>query len=1309
MTDDRKLYKPGETFYLTGWVRNLLHAPATAPQIPALGQTVAYTIADSRGAPLAKGNAALSSQGGFDLSANLPRNANLGGATVTLTTNQATYSHWFRIEEFRTPAYAVALETDLAFAGSQPLFVGDQVDLRTEANYYGGGKLAGAGLRWNASLSETSFTPPSWSEFSFQTRHSKTNRYSRGEAESNTVLGADSAGLAHVGITALHANRPGLLRVEASVTDVDRMTIRATSRSILVHPATLYVGLRAKLDVEDTVEIIVTDLDGNAVPNQPVTLTIEGTLGYEWDRAGVKTVDTQQCNVVSKTTPVSCQVKKKNADTRYLVTAAITDAMGRSNSADFAMPWSTPRSQPSQFAATIDKTLYRPGDKAKLTVFAKDVPAIATLTISKNGIASERQITLQQQQTVIEIPVEARYLPNVHVDIECLQRTPVAALQADSDSTAAPSAAPSAAPPKLLTVPPQIQRFTESLELRVDIESARLDVRTRALVARVAPGANATFEAVVSRAGKPVPNAEVALMAVDEAILAAAGAYFEDPLAPFYPDANDRIESTSSVGLHLYDDERLLGEPGVTRRKVEADDTHGTGSGFGTLGSSGSGSGGGFGIGGPVIAARSDFRANALFAPTLKTDANGVVRTTVKMPENLTRFRIIALASSESGYFGKGENAITVQRPLNIRAVAPRFLVQGDRVAVPFVVQNLTDSAATINVAAHAANLKNSGTRGKRVTIGAGERAEVRLDFATAGQGTATISAIAQAGNDADAVTVALPVYAPATTEAFAVYGTTDAAPRFERLAVPKDIFPDVGGLDVSMSATEMQSLVDGFYYLYRYPFECAEQRSARMLATASLYDILDSFNVADRPTHDEIAATLKRDIETLGKSQRSDGGWGYFPEYDTDIFVTTQVLDALVANRATGAVVDRAKRFVAAELATTMRKLQKLPVPLPVGEQSRARFLVGAAAYQMQVLTAAGNNQRTAATTLHAVATKLTTYPVDAQARLLTLVAKQPSAAAMRTELVERLLSASHETAGNATVASAAIESERLLLPSDAKSTGLALTALLAEVPDHTMIPKLARGELALRRGGRWLTTQENVAALRAMRRYFDVYEKVTPQFTGQAWLGSTAYTEAAFSGRTTTTAQAHVGWPQLPVGNTDVALVKNGVGRLYYRVGITYAPTQTLTTALDAGFVVNRSYVAVDKPSDVRRDAKGDWHIKLGAKVLVQLEVINSTPRFGVALADPLPAGFETINTALATAEAAAPTNNSWEWRATNFRDERSEAFAEQLHAGKHHFAYSVRATTPGTFFTAPARAEEMYAPETFGRSAGYRVIVE
>jgi hypothetical protein len=41
--------------------------------------------------------------------------------------------------------------------------------------------------------------------------------------------------------------------------------------------------------------------------------------------------------------------------------------------------------------------------------------------------------------------------------------------------------------------------------------------------------------------------------------------------------------------------------------------------------------------------------------------------------------------------------------------------------------------------------------------------------------------------------------------------------------------------------------------------------------------------------------------------------------------------------------------------------------------------------------------------------------------------------------------------------------------------------------------------------------------------------------------------------------------------------------------------------------------------------------------------------------------------------------------------------------LRAGLERFSYTVRAKTPGTFVAAPAKAEEMYSRETFGRSTG------
>ena len=50
----------------------------------------------------------------------------------------------------------------------------------------------------------------------------------------------------------------------------------------------------------------------------------------------------------------------------------------------------------------------------------------------------------------------------------------------------------------------------------------------------------------------------------------------------------------------------------------------------------------------------------------------------------------------------------------------------------------------------------------------------------------------------------------------------------------------------------------------------------------------------------------------------------------------------------------------------------------------------------------------------------------------------------------------------------------------------------------------------------------------------------------------------------------------------------------------------------------------------------------------------------------------------------------------------DDRVQLFATRLAEGRHQVSYIVRATTAGTFRTAPARAEEMYSPEVFGRTA-------
>jgi hypothetical protein len=191
--------------------------------------------------------------------------------------------------------------------------------------------------------------------------------------------------------------------------------------------------------------------------------------------------------------------------------------------------------------------------------------------------------------------------------------------------------------------------------------------------------------------------------------------------------------------------------------------------------------------------------------------------------------------------------------------------------------------------------------------------------------------------------------------------------------------------------------------------------------------------------------------------------------------------------------------------------------------------------------------------------------------------------------------------------------------------------------------------------------------------------------------------------------------------VSAADLTLTKRGEGRMYYRIGMTYAPKDLRLGPADYGFAVDRVYEPIDDPSDVVRGADGTWTIKAGARVRVRLTMVAQSRRYHVALVDPLPAGLEPLNPALAVSGAVPGDTNDpraskpawWWWSRTwyehqNLRDERVEAFASLLWEGVHEYTYVARATTPGEFVVPPAKAEEMYAPETFGRSGSTRVVV-
>ena len=100
------------------------------------------------------------------------------------------------------------------------------------------------------------------------------------------------------------------------------------------------------------------------------------------------------------------------------------------------------------------------------------------------------------------------------------------------------------------------------------------------------------------------------------------------------------------------------------------------------------------------LSVRTNFNALALFSPSVRTDATGVAHVNVDLPDNLTRYRVMAVAADNGGRFGGGESTLTARLPLQIRPSPPRFANFGDSFELPVVVQNQTDQEMVADVVA---------------------------------------------------------------------------------------------------------------------------------------------------------------------------------------------------------------------------------------------------------------------------------------------------------------------------------------------------------------------------------------------------------------------------------------------------------------------------------------------------------------------------------------------------------------------------------------------------------------------------------
>ncbi|WP_434415325.1 alpha-2-macroglobulin family protein [Nannocystis pusilla] len=1138
-------------------------------------------------------------------------------------------------------------------------------------------------------------------------------------------------------------------------------------------------GERARL------EAVVVDVDGKRVAGRDVQVKLvrketsraavqeNGSWQYKYDTVDV---EVGSCALVSADAPVNCELVVDKAGS-YDIRALITDPKGNKSLSkhpfyvygEDAVVW---QQDQNRVDMVPDKRTYEPGDKATVLVRSPFDKARGLVVIAREGIVSHYPIEVKGGAATLEVPIDEAQLPNVRASVLLVRgRVDV----------------PGAPPGQDLGRP---AFAVGQVDLKIETTRKKIALEVLPEKQEVAPKDTLKLKIKAKDAAGAPQKAAVAVMVVDEGVLSLMGFQTPDPLAFFHHDRDP--------GVSLYDMRQFLlakkdaeppPPPAPAPEEAPTDGLNRDGdTGLGMRGRGPGGGGAGYALGGMAdkagaapapmmptaavaeehkeaeasngpmrkakrqvtqtatldanmamsqpISLRSLFATTAYFNAEVAIDASGEATVEVPMPENLTSFRIMAVAvdPDQADRFGSGEANVKVRKPIMLRPSLPRFANFGDKFEASVMVDNQTSEPQAILVGTRGSNVVISGEPTVGVEIPAGESREVRFPMAVDRVGTMRVQFAALSNGGRDATELALPVHYPATRQAFADYGVTDASTA-RTLKVPEDALPAFGGLELSMSSTALTGLEDAVDFLVGYRYECTEQLASRLLPIFVLGPVLEQFPIASVSDLAKRQALGAEGVARLQSRQNWDGGFRYWDDpARSSPYLTAWVTFAWLEGKAAGfkvddGAIDRAMAY----LELFIRNGEATPWGRYYDHTSRA--------FALWLMSRDGRGSDL----FEQVYAKRKEMPLYAHALLLS-AAHRYGMTGSRDALLKEFRAKVVENAKTAHFAESKREGDdgfglQVLMHSDVQTDAIALMALLEVAEADPLLPKVMAGILDDRdpqKGGQWGTTHANAWALLAASRYFTTIEKDVPDYVARVWLDSAFAGERAFKGRSMAVVEQQIPMKKLIEQKPrELLLSKDGPGLLYYRLGLRYAPADLAMKAESQGFTVHRSYEPLaqggDKPDpeSVKKLEDGTWQIKAGALVRVNLTLVAKDRANFVVVDDPLPAGFEGQNAKFSTTlrdvqggvesqsvDSSVPffgeLGGWWWWRPwwrfdhTEMRDDRMLLFSDHMPAGVYTYSYTARATTIGEFSLPPVRAEAMYMPELFGHGASTKVRV-
>ena len=610
-----------------------------------------------------------------------------------------------------------------------------------------------------------------------------------------------------------------------------------------------------------------------------------------------------------------------------------------------------------------------------------------------------------------------------------------------------------------------------------------------------------------------------------------------------------------------------------------------------------------------------------------------------------------------------------------------------------------------MRVEARFAGLEAVGPVGNSAGVAPGQTARFEFPVTVNGDDSAMIEIAASMDAHRDTVQVEIPIRPSGPTRRDVAHADVTDTARVA-VSIPAARTPGTEALEVVVATTRLGRLKDSVGYLMGYPNGCIEQTTSRAYPLVVLEDLLPEIGVeVDGAKLREYAEAGVRRILSF---QTTSGGLSYWPgRNEPHAFATAFGLTALIEGKKRGyAVPDRALDGMADYLERILRD-GRLTGEMPHGGAADG----DTRAFFVMTLGRLGRPQTAYIDALWRARTQLTPFGL---AFLAVAHREAGGDAALDKTMLAAVRQPAEETPSEAWYPGSRAGGWSFGSPLRTHAAALLAHAGTDSGRANKVAGKLLNGLLARQVGGMWGNTQENVFGIMGVAALAaDEGRDASMDF--ELRLGDRAIDLASLEVVSPRVRRLRV--PAIELGAASegpaiqrVELSNRRGGSIALMVRASWRDRPDVAAEPVArGIEIARSMVGLDG-APVEPTA-----VPLGAVVRVDLRVHNPLGRHYVAIDDRLPAGFEPMNTALATTarvddapasperlRAAGVTSH------TEIRDDRVAFYADDLPGGIYVFSYLARATTPGRFLRPPATAEAMYDPDVAARTAVAEVRV-